>query len=162
MRFHLNGSTIDRAIFIKEKSEDFYFPLAAAPKLVRIDPELTLLAKVKFNWPEAMIAAQLEEKGDVVGRLLAIEQLAGKKTRATVTQLQKVLQSDPFYGVRIEAARALAVAHRGSLRRTGRLAQSVRCPGPAPGGALGRRVFISRKLMTCCSGRRRASAIRRS
>jgi aminopeptidase N len=111
VRFKSPAGTIDRQITVKEKSEDFYFALPEAPKLVRIDPELTLLAKIKFNPPEAMLQEQLKDKQDIIGRVLAIEQLANKKDHGAVQTLKEVLKNDPFYVVRVEAARALKAIH---------------------------------------------------
>jgi aminopeptidase N len=111
VRFKLHSGSQDRSILVKEKSEDFYFALEEAPKVVRIDPELTLLAKVKFDVPEPMLAEQLTDKTDVIGRLLAVEQLSSKKDRASVEKLKSRLKEDPFYGIRLEAARALRGMH---------------------------------------------------
>src|SRR6185436_18134239 len=98
-------------VMVKDKDEDFYFALAEAPEIVRIDPNLTLLAKINFNRPAAMLYAQLGDDKDVAGRLLAVEQLASKKDHATVLRLKEALNTDPFYGVRIEAAKALQSIH---------------------------------------------------
>lgn len=111
VRFKVAGTAQDRNVTVKEKSEDFYFPLPAAPQLVRIDPELTLLAKISFKLPDAMIPAQLADTNDVIGRVLAVAQLAEKKDAASVEKLKSVLRADPFYAVRIEAARALRSMH---------------------------------------------------
>jgi aminopeptidase N len=111
LRFKSKAGTTDRPITVKEKSEDFYFALADAPEIVRVDPQLTLLAKIKFNLPEPMLQAQLADADDMIGRLLAVEQMAGKKDRATVAKLKRALQGDSFHGVRIEAARALKSIH---------------------------------------------------
>lgn len=111
VRFQVGASTVDRQIQVKEKSEDFYFALPEAPKLVRIDPELTLLAKTKFSPPDPMWPVQLTNRSDAVGRLLAIEHYATKKDKAAVDKLQAVLNKDEFYGCRSEAARALRTLH---------------------------------------------------
>ncbi len=111
VRFKTKSGALDRQITIKEKSEDFYFSLPEVPQSVRIDPELAVLMKIKFNLPDPMLASQLADKEDMVGRLLAIEQLASKKDRASVDQLKKALKTDAFYGVRAEAARALRSIH---------------------------------------------------
>src|SRR5207249_5107058 len=50
-------------------------------------------------------------KDDVLGRLLAIEQLANKRDKETVGKLKRALNNDPFYGVRTEASRALRSIH---------------------------------------------------
>ncbi|MBM3840306.1 MAG: hypothetical protein FJ398_20555 [Verrucomicrobia bacterium] len=111
IRFKSKAGAFDRAITVRQKSEDFYFPLPEAPEIVRVDPNLTVLAQIKFNLPDAMLHAQLADQDDMVGRLLAIEQLRAKKDRTTVARLKETLQSDPFHGVRSEAARALRAIH---------------------------------------------------
>lgn len=111
IRFKGKFGSADKQITVKEKEEDFYFPLEAAPEIVRLDPEYTLLAKTAFRLPNPMLYAQLEDKSDSVGRLLAIEQLADKKDKEAVAKLKRTLNDDPFYGVRIEAARALRSIH---------------------------------------------------
>src|SRR5439155_95652 len=90
---------------VKEKAEEFYFPLSEAPDTVRIDPDVTLLAKVSFNPPASMLDAQLADEEDVVGRLLAVEQLSGKQE--ALSKLKKALNHDPFYGVRLAAAASI-------------------------------------------------------
>jgi len=111
IRFKGKSGATDKQIIVKEKEEDFYFPLEAAPEIVRLDPEYTLLAKTTFRLPNAMVYAQLSDKTDSIGRILAIEQLAEKKDKESVAKLKKTLNEDAFYGVRIEAARALRSAH---------------------------------------------------
>jgi aminopeptidase N len=111
IRFKSQSGSVDREIIVKEKSEDFYFPLSDTPENVRVDPELTLLAKIKFNLPDAMLHTQLNNKEDMIGRVLAVEQLASKKDRSSVDKLKSVLKGDPFYGVRVEAAKALRSMH---------------------------------------------------
>ncbi|MFO1496951.1 MAG: M1 family metallopeptidase [Verrucomicrobiota bacterium] len=111
VRFQTKAGAVDRQITVKEKSEDFYFVLPDAPKLVRIDPEFTLLAKIRFSLSDAMLQEQLNDKSDVIGRVLAVEELGNKKDRASLAKLKTTLQQDPFYGVRLEAARALRGLH---------------------------------------------------
>ena len=55
-----------------------------------------------------MLYAQLERGDDMMGRLLAAKALGGKNDSESLKRLQKTLTGDPFYGVRIEAARSLA------------------------------------------------------
>jgi aminopeptidase N len=58
-----------------------------------------------------MIAAQLADANDVVGRLQAVAMLKDKKDHESIAQLKTALNRDPFYGVRVEAAAALASIH---------------------------------------------------
>jgi aminopeptidase N len=102
------GTVSDFSIRIHEASEDFYFTLPAKPAIVRIDPDLTVLTSIDLALPNAMLYAQLERGDDMMGRLLAAKALGGKNDSESLKRLQKTLTGDPFYGVRIEAARALA------------------------------------------------------
>lgn len=107
IRFKSKAGAVDRHITVKEQSEDFYFALSDAPEVVRIDPELTVLAKISFSPPTAMLNAQLADASDMIGRLLAAEQFGSKKDRGAVGKLKEALNSDGFYGVRVAASRAL-------------------------------------------------------
>ena len=111
IRFKGEFGTSNQVINVTQKDEDFYFPLTSAPKIVRLDPDYSLLMKVSFAKPNAMLYAQLADATDMPGRLLAIEQLANKKDKETVARLQQALQEDAFYGVRVEASKALRSIH---------------------------------------------------
>lgn len=111
IRFKSRSGVTDREVLVKQRSEDFYFTLSQAPEIVRIDPELTVLARVNFKPPAAMLFAQLADRSDVAGRLMAIEQLQSRQDAETVARLKERLNGDPFYGVRLEASRALRAIH---------------------------------------------------
>jgi aminopeptidase N len=111
VRFKTKGGALDKAVTVKQRAEDFYFALDEAPVSVRIDPEYTVLARVKFDPPAAMLDAQLEDAADVIGRLLAIESLSSRRDKESVAKLKKTLNDDSFYGVRVEAAKALRTIH---------------------------------------------------
>jgi len=107
VRFKSKAGAVDRTITVKEKAEDFYIGLAEAPEIVRIDPQLSLLAKITFTPPSTMLYAQLTSAGDMLGRLMAAEQLGTKKDRGAVAKLKDALNKDEFYGVRVAASQAL-------------------------------------------------------
>ncbi|MGA2863926.1 MAG: M1 family aminopeptidase [Verrucomicrobiota bacterium] len=111
LRFKGPSGAIDRTIQVSRQEEDFYFPLDSAPEGVRLDPDYTLLAKLTFNPPNPMLRAQLADKEDTIGRLLAIEQLAGRRDKEAVALLKQALKGDAFYGVRLEASKALRAIH---------------------------------------------------
>jgi aminopeptidase N len=111
VRFKGPFGTMDRPIQVTRKEEDFYFPLVSAPEVVRLDPDYTLLAKISFTVPATMLSKQLTDKDDVIGRLLVIEQLGNKEDKDSVAKLKQTLNQDTFYGVRIEASRALRSIH---------------------------------------------------
>ncbi|HEY0456844.1 MAG TPA: M1 family aminopeptidase [Verrucomicrobiae bacterium] len=105
VRFKCKSGTFDRTIDVKERAGDFYFALPDAPRTVRIDPEFVVLANISFNPPANLLNAQLEDSQDMLGRLIAVEQMSGK--RESLDKLKKVLQNDSFYGVRMAAAQSI-------------------------------------------------------
>jgi aminopeptidase N len=111
IRFKGAFGAVDKRIVVREKPEDFYFKLDSAPRTVRLDPDLMLLAKISFSPPRLMLEAQLEDRDDVIGRLIAVEKLSREHDHAAVEKLKRVLQGDGFHGVREEAARGLRGIH---------------------------------------------------
>ena len=105
------GGVHDFTVRIHEANEDFYFDLPAKPKIVRLDPDTTVLAGVDFTPPNPLLHAQLENPGDLIGRVIAAKTLGGKSDAESINLLKKVLSGDPHYGVRIEAAKSLAKTH---------------------------------------------------
>ncbi|MCL4181757.1 MAG: HEAT repeat domain-containing protein, partial [Verrucomicrobia bacterium] len=111
LRLKNQTTLVDRPVVISRVTEEFQVPLPAAPEIVRIDPDLTVLARVRIDLPLSMVRAQLADQADVIGRLLAVEVLAGRSDRESVDALRQALNEDPFYGVRLEASRALRSIH---------------------------------------------------
>lgn len=111
IRFKGAFGTIDRTVQITKAGEDFEFPLESAPKQVRIDPEYTLLAKIAFSIPNGMLEAQLSDKEDLIGRVLALEQLAKRNDSQAVKRLKAVLNGDSFHAMRTRASSALGAIH---------------------------------------------------
>ena len=108
LRFSGEDWLVDHAIEVSEASHDFYVALEKKPTSVRFDPELTVLAKIDFKKPKAMLHAQLEDSTDVLTRLIAARQLGEQEDKKTVEKLETALNSDPFYGVRRCASESLA------------------------------------------------------
>jgi aminopeptidase N len=101
----------NQTVRIQQASEDFSFALPSKPQIVRIDPDLTVLARINFRPPSELIHNQLNRADDMMGRLLAIASLRDQANKKSEDLLKKHLNQDAFYGVRIEAARVLA-AHQ--------------------------------------------------
>jgi len=106
LRFVVDGKTIDEPITLSEKMQQYFVRLPGEPKIVRFDPEYTLLTRVDFELSDKMLKAQLKES-DVIGRLQACKALAKRKTGGSVEALTAALQGDAFFGVREAAAAAL-------------------------------------------------------
>ena len=111
VRFNGKSGRVEKTITVKDAAEDFYFALPEAPAGVRLDPRLEVLAKISIDLPAPMLDAQLADPDDVIGRLLAVAVLRDKKDHASVAKLKNTLNHDSFYGVRAEAASALAAIH---------------------------------------------------
>jgi len=111
VRFKSPSGAVNRPLHVTAKEEDFYFPLDSAPQVVRFDADYTMLAKISFKVPSPMLSAQLADKEDVIGRLLAIEQLSTRHDKEALAKLKQALNDDAFYGVRIEASKALRSDH---------------------------------------------------
>lgn len=111
VRFHTPDGVVNRTLTVKARAEDFTVALPAAPQRVRIDPDYTVLAKIRFTPPTDMLHAQLADAGDLIGRLLAIEILSDRRDRESVAKLKQALNQDPFHAVRTEAANALRNIH---------------------------------------------------
>jgi aminopeptidase N len=109
--FNCPSGRVEKTITVKEQSEDFYFSLPEAPVTVRLDPRVEVLAKISFDVPAPMLDAQLADQDDLAGRLLAVAALKEKKDHASVAKLKTALNHDAFYGVRVDAAGALASIH---------------------------------------------------
>ena len=117
LRFHVGGEIVDHDIEVNERQHDFYFSLDDEPEIVRFDPHYTLLGQINVaqssrgGKPIEMLAAQLRNDDDVMGRLLAVAELSGqpgrKKKAKAAKLLGTVLKNDRFWGVRVEAAKAL-------------------------------------------------------
>lgn len=109
LRAHVGGEVVDRRVEVRELEEDFYLPLPGKPDVVRFDPEYTLLAEVDHKQPQGMLEKQLKLGTDLIGRLHASKALGKKESKAATEALAEALATDAHYGVRIAAAKALAV-----------------------------------------------------
>lgn len=111
IRFKVGDENTDREIRIKEKAEDFSFKFEKAPTIVRLDPDMILLARTTFQPPRAATLAQLQDKNDMIGRVLAIQTLRSDSSDENIKRLRDILNNDSFVGVRQEAVSALRGIH---------------------------------------------------
>ncbi len=106
-----SGAVTERTFHVNQKSEDFYVPLVEQPQIVRIDPTLSVLARINFRPTVAMLNAMLAEKNDVVARFMACEQLGERKDREAIAKLTEALNKDSYWAVRVKASQALRAIH---------------------------------------------------
>lgn len=110
LRFTVKGAhgqeeTLDFTAGVNKQREDFTFTLPSKPVLLRVDPDMTVLAKVNWGPPGDMLEPQL--KSDVIGRILAVKELGKKKDDVTVQRLKQVIDQDAHWRVKQEAVEAL-------------------------------------------------------
>jgi aminopeptidase N len=83
--------------------------LAAAPELIRVDPDGRLLHRLDFD-PGTPILKRALGAGDARGRIQAGVLLARHSGRAGVAALARAFESEVYWGVRIKWAEALGKA----------------------------------------------------
>ncbi len=88
--------------------DDFYFPLPARPTRVRFDPAQKIIKTLEFAKSREELADLAVHDPNVAGRIWAAQRL-GERTGDLVALAAAcaVLLRDPFYGVRLETAKAL-------------------------------------------------------
>lgn len=114
IRFSVDGEPVDAPIRISKAVDTVYVKLSQRPDYAVVDPNGELLKKLEFKKPAAMLIAQTKSDS-VLARIDAAEGLARFKTDNALDALKNLLENDPFWGVRVEAAKALAeIEHDGA------------------------------------------------
>lgn len=99
-----------------------------APEDIRIDPQLRVLMKLEFNPGEDMLRRQLNSDS-VVLRIRAGQELAKTGRSKNLEALLSAYRAEPFWGVRIQWARALSkAASETSLRALAELVAEEQMP----------------------------------
>jgi aminopeptidase N len=99
---------------VKERTESFALLYPTRPAYVVVDPEMRILGDVRVKSPGDMLRAALSGAKTARGRWLAARALAASDDPPTVLALETaLLETQEFWGVRAEAARAL-----GQIRST--------------------------------------------
>jgi len=125
------GSTRIEQVRIEPKQQQtFTFKVDSKPLLVNFDYKGTLIKEIDFKKSAEELSYQVEHDQDVLGRIWAVNQLSALAKVQTTSNDQKELiastiskaaGSDKFWGMRVEAATALASVP-GQTARTALLA----------------------------------------
>ncbi|MGH8003444.1 MAG: M1 family metallopeptidase, partial [Limisphaerales bacterium] len=99
--------TVHDTLWVDQKEEVFYIPTSERPKMVEIDPRLTVLKTVDFERTEGALRYQLETSPIAESRREAAEALGKFTSDETVEALAKALKSDRFFDVRRRTALSL-------------------------------------------------------
>lgn len=78
------------------------------PEQVRVDPDAKVLHKLSFNPGDDLLQTQLTNARDIIGRILAARELCKTGRRKNIRAVARALETERFWGARIEMTRALA------------------------------------------------------
>jgi aminopeptidase N len=121
-----SGTRLERVQILPKKEQSFTLMVDSKPLLVNFDYRGTLIKEMLFDKTTAELAYQLARDEDVLGRVWALNQLAGRVTAVTTAENEKqriaaelanAVTRDKFWGVRLDAASALANVKDPSARR---------------------------------------------
>lgn len=104
-------------VLVEKREQSFFFSLPGEPKDVRFDPENSVLKTLKFKKPKPMLLLQLASDPEVTGRIFAAEGLAELAEPDATEALGAALKAEPFWGVRVEVARALGKVKNAAAKR---------------------------------------------
>lgn len=127
LEIHSKGASkkkisVDKA----EESSSWDFP--SRPTMIRVDPELTLLAAYELDFPQDMLLEQLKRSADVPGRIRAAKALAKSPDAKVLEALKVCALKDSFWGVAAACARELGGIGGPRALEALKLASSVKHP----------------------------------
>ncbi|HEU4389519.1 MAG TPA: M1 family aminopeptidase [Blastocatellia bacterium] len=102
-----SGDKVERVMIDKAQNE-FSFHVDSRPLFVNFDRGSYIIKEVKDSFSDEELANQLRLDSDVTGRLRAVAELKSRKSEIAARALSDAARKDRFWGVRFEAATALA------------------------------------------------------
>ncbi|MDF1663047.1 MAG: M1 family aminopeptidase [Planctomycetota bacterium] len=103
-----NGQKQSKQLFhVTKKAEQFYIKLDKRPTLVRFDPFNKILKDIKVKKDQDWWLNQLKSDADPIGRIEAALELTPRRRNELTKALIAALESDKFWAVRVEIAKAL-------------------------------------------------------
>ena len=112
-----SGTRLERVQILPRKQQIFSLAVDSKPLLVNFDYHGTLIKELEFDKTTRDLTYQMTRDEDVLGRIWALSQLQRRVTAATTSETEKqeialelssVVTRDQFWGVRVNAATALA------------------------------------------------------
>jgi aminopeptidase N len=115
------NQNVDKQVRDSAANQEFDIPLAFAPKWVDFDPNDIIYKTIVFAKTNEELSAQAQNDPYMMSRLWATKQL-GERSKTDsdccIQALTNVLNSDAFYGVRIEAASSIGQSKSEQARQT--------------------------------------------
>ena len=93
---------------VHEKEQTFYFPLENKPKFISFDVGNHYLKTVSLEYPVAELKAQLQFDPDPISKIYAAQALAKKGGLEVVKALKNALETETFWGVKVEIIKQLS------------------------------------------------------
>jgi aminopeptidase N len=107
----INGESYTLPIKLDREKQAFIVDMHSQPEQVRFDPENKALHKLAFNSGNTMLRKQLTDAPDVIGRILATQELVKTSKRNNIQAVVDAYAGESFWGVRLEMAQALGKAN---------------------------------------------------
>lgn len=120
-----SGTRVERVQILPKKEQSFSLAVDSKPLLVNFDYRGTLIKEMLFDKTTDDLAYQMSRDEDVLGRIWALGQLANRVTAVATPEVEKeriaselsnAVTRDKFWGMRVEAATALADVKSSSAR----------------------------------------------
>ncbi len=102
-----NGAASDVSLLVEEREHHFYIPADKEPFMVLVDPDDTILKRMKWKADTGKLCNQLKKAENVLKRIEATVELAKVGSHEAVAALEEAIHQDPFWGVSARAAKAL-------------------------------------------------------
>ncbi len=113
---------------IWKRHQIIHFQIPERPQMIRFNKYDAILAETDISKPFQEWKYQALYDDDILGRLYALDALESLQPRST-PYIARILQQDPFYGVRVRAASILGKRNRGEVGDEA-LIQSLQDPDP--------------------------------
>lgn len=107
----IDGERHTAPICVDQQRQVFTFAMSRMPEMVIFDPDAAVLHKLAFNPGDDLLRRQLTAGPTVLARIHAVRELAATGRHVNIQALLNAYTAEPFWGVRVEMARALAAAN---------------------------------------------------
>lgn len=107
----IDGKLQIREVRIERDKHQFIVKMDKDPEQVRIDANVRTVCGIEFNPGDEKLRKQVTDAGDVVGRILAANELCKTGKRANIEAVRDAYKQEKFWGVRVRFAGALKSAN---------------------------------------------------
>jgi len=106
----IDGESHSVPVKLEQAKQTVVVPMEKDPDQVRFDPHAKILHKLELKPGDGKLRRQLTSAPDVIGRILAGRELAKSGKRKNIEAVRDAYKEEPFWGVRLQHAQALADA----------------------------------------------------